>query len=43
MLPAGPTPHGAASGNGTPTDPLPIVRYDAFFGRIPDMDVSGCK
>jgi hypothetical protein len=25
----GPTPHGAASGNGAPTAPLPIVRSDA--------------
>ena len=31
MPPERPTPHVAANWNMTPTDPLPIVRYDAFL------------
>jgi hypothetical protein len=33
MPPERPTPNVAANWNMTPTDPLPIVRDDAFFER----------
>jgi putative SOS response-associated peptidase YedK len=41
--PERPTPNFAASWNMTPTDPLPIVRYDAFFDRTTEPCVNTSK
>ena len=41
--PERPAPNFAASWNVAPTDPLPIVRYDAFFDRTTALCVNTRK
>ena len=43
MPPERPTPNVAASWNVAPTDPRPIVRYDAFFDRTTAPCVTTSK
>jgi hypothetical protein len=43
MPPEQPTPHCAASWHMAPTDPLPIVRSDAFFDRTTAPCVTTSK